>query len=92
MRLELLKRFMRIETRIVIIERNHHADGHAIFGQPVKPSSAVHAGIERPAERVRDVSCLDAPRRDFPKLLDADPIDLRIEAIELQTMDHVLRQ
>ena len=67
MRLVFLKRFVRIEARIVIFEADHHADRNAIVRQPVEPSAAIHAGIERPAQRVRDISRLDAPRRELPK-------------------------
>jgi len=74
----------------MIIEADDHAGRNAIFGQAVEPSPAIHAGIEGPAERVRHKSRLDAPRRNFPKLLDPDAVDLRIQAIELQPVHQFL--
>ena len=90
MRLEFLKRFVRIEARIVIFEADHQADRNAIVAQAVNPAAAVHAGIERPAERVRHISRLDATFRHFPQFLDADAVDLRIQAVEFHPRDHFL--
>ena len=92
MRLELLKRFVRIEARIVIFEASDHAQRDAIFAQAVNPSAAIHAGIERPAERVRHPARRDAAFGNFPQFLDADAVDLRIQAVEFLARDQFLGQ
>ena len=59
-----------------------------LFRQAVDPSSAIHAGIERPAECVRHISRLDPSWRNFPELLDPDAVNLRIQAVEFQPAHH----
>ena len=90
MRLELLEGLVRIETRIVVFEAGDQAERDAILAQAVDPAAAVHAGIERPAQRVRHEARHDAARRNFPQFLDADAVDLRIEAVEFFARDEVL--
>src|SRR5258708_32628194 len=89
MRLILLERFVRIETRIVILEADHHSQRYPVPRKPVEPSSSVHARIQRPSERVGHIARLDASDRNVPQLLDSYGIDLRGEAIELQAVHHI---
>ena len=89
MGLEFLKRFVGIETRIVIFEPDDEAERNAILAQPVNPSAPVHAGIERPAERVRHPAGRDAVGRNIPQFLDADAVGLRIQAVELFSRDEI---
>ena len=92
MRLELLEGFVRIESRIVVFEAGDQSERDAVLAQAVDPAAAVHAGIERPAQRMRHPARADAARRNFPQLLDADAVDLRIEAVEIFLRDEVLGQ
>ena len=64
--LPLLKLFMRIELRIGVFEADDEADRNAIVGETVNPSAAVHVGGDGPAERVRDVTGLNASGRNVP--------------------------
>ena len=92
MRFEFLESFVRIEERIVVFEADDHAERNAIVLQAVDPAAAVDVGGERPAERVGDVTGVDAAGRDVPQFLDADAVDLRIEAVEVQLVDQFFGQ
>ncbi len=89
MRLEFLKRFVRIEKRIVVFERDDHAERDAIVAQAVDPAAAVNIGGERPAERVRNVARVDAAGLHVPQFLDAEAVDLRVQAVEFQFADEI---
>ena len=89
MRFESLKRFVRIETRIVIFEAGDHAERNAIIAKAVNPAAAIHAGIERPAQRVRHPAGRDSSFGNFPQFLDANAVDLRIDAGELFIFDQL---
>ena len=87
-----LKRFVRIEKRIVIFQRDDHAERDAIVLQAVNPATAVEIRAERPAERVRDVARVDSSGLHVPQLFDSQAVDLRIQAVELQLADEFLGQ
>src|SRR5262249_8055073 len=92
MGLEALEGFVGIEAWIVVFQAGDESKRDAIVAHAVDPSAAIHAGIERPTERVRDPTRSDAARGNFPKLLDADAVHLGIEAVELFVRDEVLGQ
>ena len=77
-RLELLKSFVRIELRIVVFERDDHAERNAVLLQTVDPAAPVHARIERPTERMADKTGFDPSRRRFPQFLDSNSVSLRV--------------
>ena len=83
---------MRIEKRIAVFEADDHAERDAIVPQAVDPAAAVEVGRERPAQRVRHVAGVDAAGLHVPQFLDADAVDLRIEAVELEAIDQILGQ
>ena len=90
MRLEFLKRFVRIKERIVVFEADDHAERNAIVAQAINPAAAVKIGAERPAERVRDIAGFDAAGLHVPQFLDADAVDLGIQAVELERLTRSL--
>ncbi len=89
MRLPGLKRGVRIELRVGVFEREDEADREAIVGEAVDPAAAVHARGDGPAERVSDVSWLNAIGLDVPELLDADAVGLRIDVVEFFRGDEI---
>ena len=82
MSLELLKRFVRIEERIVIFQGDDHAERNTIVAQAVHPAAAVQVRAKRPAERVRDVSGINASGLHVPQFFYANAVNLRIQAVE----------
>src|SRR2546428_11959587 len=92
MRLEFLKGFVRIESRIMVFEPGHQSQRNALISHAVDPTAAVHARVERPAKRMRHPSCFDASRRHFPEFLYPDAIDLRLEPVEIVLANELLGQ
>ena len=82
MRLPGLKYGVGIELRVGVFERDDKADGNAIVRKAVNPAAAVHAGGNRPAERVRHIAELNAAGLHVPQFLDADAVTLRIDVVE----------
>src|SRR5579862_5513145 len=92
MRLESLKRRVRIEERIAVFEPHYHAERHAIVAQAVNPSATVNLRAEGPAQRVGHVAGVDPSGLNVPQLLDADAVDLRIQSVELEMVYEFLGQ
>src|SRR5690348_14124407 len=92
MRLKFLKRFVRVEQRIRIFEADNGADRNAIVAKTIDPPAAIFVRTEGIAERVRHITRIDAARLNVPKFLDADPVNLRVQPIEFQSIYEVLRE
>src|SRR5712692_11713574 len=92
MRLERLKRFVGIKKWISVLQAHHQADRDALILHPVDPAAAIDFSRHRPAQRVGDKSRLDASVWNFPKLLHADSISLRVQVVQLVAADELLGQ
>ncbi len=87
MRFQALESFVGIEERIVVFEADNEADRYAVFVEPVDPAAAVGVGIEWPAHRVGDPAGANVALGHLPEFLDADGVDLGIDAVELVALD-----
>src|ERR1700678_2415480 len=84
---------LRIDARIAVVESGDKAERDDVIFRSVNPRAAVLAKGERIAHGVDDLAGSDAARRNFPELLYADPIGLRVAfAIELEASDKLLGQ
>ncbi len=66
------------EEGILVAEADHQADGDQVLAEVVDEAAAVGVGLHRPAEGVHDQTLLELLGIDFPQLLDADGVGLRI--------------
>jgi len=87
---------MRVHRRVLVVEADDKADRHevlAAFGlaHAVDPAAAERLAVERVAHRVHDEARRALARGHFPHFLDADAVDLRVLAFELQVGDQLLR-
>ena len=92
MRFPSLKCGVRIELWVRVFERDHESNGKATVGETVDPAAAVHVRRDWPAQCMRHKTRLDAPRLDVPQLLDADPVGLRIDIVELLCRNELFRE
>jgi hypothetical protein len=81
MRLVALEFFIGRQPRILVIEADHEADSDQVVFQVIKEGTAVGIVLQRPADGMHDQSRLMFGRVDFPQLLDADAVGLRIDAV-----------
>src|SRR5262245_58273158 len=70
----------RIEMRIAIAQGDDQTQVHARVGGVIEETAAVGRSVERPAERVHDLSGPVLRRIDLPNLLEADAVMLRVDA------------
>ncbi|SPB19027.1 hypothetical protein NOV72_06228 [Caballeronia novacaledonica] len=90
MRLVALEFLERRQVRIRISQPDDESHHHLIVVHVVEERSAVGVGFERPARGVDDESRLVLDRIDFPQLLDADAVHLRIGIlVELEFIDQL---
>src|SRR5467141_3371581 len=78
MPLELLQDALRIETRITIVKPGDEAERHYIVLAAVNPGAAIFFGRERPAQGVNHLARRDAASGNFPELLYALAVGLRV--------------
>ena len=77
MPLEVLKRDVRIEHRIAIIESAHETNRRHAIGHRINERAAELFHLQRIAHRVNDCAGRQAPGGDLPQFLDADRVELR---------------
>src|SRR5262249_45540676 len=93
MLLEVLEHVLRIEAWIGVVEANDETKRDDVVFRAVDPGAAVFLHGERPAHRIDDLTYRDPARRNFPKLLHADTISLRIAALrEIEFVDEFFGQ
>ena len=93
MLLELLQHVLRIDAGIAIVEAGDEAERDQVVLGAVDPGAAVLVEGERIAHGVDHFAGCDTPGRQFPQLLHADAVGLRIAvAVELESADELLGQ
>src|SRR6185295_3762316 len=91
MLLEALQDFLRIETRIGIVESGDEAERDDVVLRSVDPGAAVFTGGEGPSHGVDDFAFGDPAAGNFPQLFDADAVSLGVAAfVELEALDELL--
>ena len=80
-RLEALELLEGRQVRVGVAEADHEADGDLIVFQMVEEAAAIGVGLHRPAAAVDDQAGLVLLGCDFPELLEADAVGLRIGAV-----------
>src|SRR5207248_8765136 len=92
MRLESLKLSVRIDQRIAIVEPRHIPEIHYAILHSVNPASPVSPLIRRKAKRVCNAARRITIVRQFPELLYAEAVNLRLASfIEAQSLDQLFR-
>ena len=92
MGLESLEFVKRRQVRIAIVEMNDEAGRNQILAIVVDERTAPRERIERPALAMPYQSLAVLRRRNLPKLLDADSVFLRIDAItQIESVHQLLR-
>ena len=78
---------------LLVVEPDHEAQRHLVVGEVVEEAAAEGLVLHRPAGGVHHEARLGAGRVDFPQLLDADGVGLRILAgVQLVAGDQLLAQ
>ncbi len=90
---QVLKRLVRIEHRVLVIETGDEAERHQAVRHRVEEGAAELLHPQWIAERVDNGAGLDPVLRDLPQLLDADGIELRLlPGVERQPAHELLGQ
>src|SRR5215469_2636162 len=90
---ELLQDVLRIDARIGIVKTRDKTERYLVVLRAVNPCSSVLVKAERITHRVNHFTAIDATRRQFPQLLHADAVGLRIAlVVEQETADQLLRE
>ena len=93
MRFIALKFFVGRQVGILVGETDHIADHHLIVFHVVQEGAAIGAAVQRPACGVDHQTGLVLGGIDFPQLLDADAVGLRITSfVELIAGDQLLAE
>src|SRR6266404_5881952 len=93
MSLESLKLRMRIDQGIAIVETSDVAQVHNPILQSVNPAAPVRPLVGWKAERVRDPTSWITVVGKFPKLFDAETVNLRFASlIQTESLNQLLRQ
>src|SRR4051812_23247920 len=91
MLLEALQNFLRIDTRVGIVESGDEAEGDDVVASAVNPCATVFAVGEGPAEGVNDFAGSNASAGNFPEFLHTDTVGLRVLAfLEIEALDELL--
>src|SRR5262249_42442359 len=88
MQLEALEFVVRREMRIAIVQMNDEPDRDEDFAEVIDERAAAGAAFQRPSLRMDDSAALVLAGRDFPQLLDADAVLLRIDAVAQREARH----
>src|SRR6185369_5462995 len=92
-RLEALELLERAQVGIRIIEVDHKADRHQVVAKMIEKRSAARVLVERPAKRVLHQAWPVLLWRNFPELLEPDPILLRLAVLlEAKALEQYLGQ
>src|SRR5205807_2244069 len=88
----LLKRFERLQARILVVEADDEADVDPVIAQVIEKTAAVGARVERPAQGVLNETGLHASGGQLPHFLEAEAIGLRgFAGIELEAANQLFR-
>ncbi|OIQ73211.1 hypothetical protein GALL_451540 [mine drainage metagenome] len=88
-----LEFFKRAQVGVAVVQPGDKAHGDLVAGHVVQERAAVGAVVHWPASGVHHQAGFVAGRFDFPELLDADAVALRVAAfVEFEFGNHLLAQ
>src|SRR5215469_4258958 len=91
MPLELLQHSLRIEARIGVVQAGYKPQRDHVVLAAVNPCAAVFTRSQRPAQAVDHLAGSDLAERQFPELLDALTVGLRVAVFgEVKFVDELL--